>query len=79
VRHLTSVRMYRYLLATLEALVEAPNDFETMAEVCIINHEEIVRHGSPEMQAALRALLYALAAEIERREQAMSAANDDQA
>lgn len=30
------------------------------------------------MQAASRALLYALAAEIERREQAMSVAHDDE-
>jgi hypothetical protein len=59
--------------------MEPPNDFEAMAEVCISNHDEIARHGSPEMQTASRALLYALAAEIQRREQAMSAANDDEA
>jgi hypothetical protein len=59
--------------------VEPPNDFASMAEVCIANHEEIVRHGSPEMQVASRALLYALAAEIQRREQALRPANDDEA
>lgn len=69
--------MHWFRLALPEAPVELPSDFEAMAEVCIINHEEIVRHGSPEMQAASRALLYALAAEIQRREQAMSAANDE--
>lgn len=53
--------------------------FEAMAQACIDNHEDVVRYGSPEMQAASRALLYALAAEILRREQAMSAANDDEA
>jgi hypothetical protein len=79
VRHITTVQMHWYRIAALEELVEPPNDFEAMAEVCIANHEEIVRHGSPEMQAASRALLYALAAEIQRREQAMSAANDDEA
>jgi hypothetical protein len=56
-----------------------PDDFEAMAEACIANHDEVVRYGSPEMQAASRALLYALAAEIRRREQMLNPANDDSA
>ncbi|MGU3467618.1 hypothetical protein ACLBXO_22480 [Methylobacterium sp. C33D] len=57
----------------------AQEEFEAMAEACISNHEEIARYGSAEMQSASRMLLYALAAEIQRREQATSAANDDEA
>ncbi|MDE4909956.1 hypothetical protein PQI07_04470 [Methylobacterium sp. 092160098-2] len=53
------------------------DDFEAMAEACISIHEEILRHGSPEMQTASRMLLYALAAEINRREQLVVVANDD--
>lgn len=59
--------------------MEPPNDFEAMAETCIANHEAILQHGSPEMQTASRMLLYALAEEIRRREQTMSAVNDDEA
>ncbi|GAN52324.1 hypothetical protein ME121_6456 [Methylobacterium sp. ME121] len=55
------------------------SDFEAMAEACISIHEEIARHGSAEMQTASRMLLFALAAEIRRREKATSAANDDSA
>jgi hypothetical protein len=56
----------------------APEDnFEALAESCMANHEEILQHGSPEMQTASRILLYALAAEVRRREQALAAANDD--
>ncbi len=57
----------------------AQDEFEAMAEACIANHKDVARHGSAEMQTASRMLLYALAAEIQRREQAMSAANDDEA
>jgi hypothetical protein len=57
----------------------APDGFEAVADVCIANHESILQHGSPEMQTASRMLLYALAEEIRRRDQAMSAMNDDEA
>ncbi|MGE8126045.1 hypothetical protein ACQKQD_03620 [Methylobacterium sp. NPDC080182] len=56
----------------------AGDDFEAMAEACISNHEEILRHGSQEMQTASRMLLYALVEEIHRREQAIAAVNDDE-
>lgn len=52
--------------------------FDAMAQVCIANHENVMRYGSPEMQTAARMLLYALAVEIRRREeaQAMEAEGD---
>ena len=56
----------------------ADGDFDTVAQTCIDNHEAVMQHGSPEMQAASRMLLYALAEEIIRREQADTAANDDE-
>lgn len=51
--------------------------FDAMAQACIANHEEIMRHGSSEMQTAARMLLYALAVEIQRREEARAVAADD--
>lgn len=47
--------------------MDARDEFEAMADACMINHEEIMRSGSPEMRAASRLLLYALAEEILRR------------
>lgn len=47
--------------------MDARDEFGAMADACIANHEEIMRSGSPEMQAASRLLLYALAKEILRR------------
>jgi hypothetical protein len=55
------------------------DEFEVLAEACLSNHEEILRYGSLEMQTASRMLLYALAAEILKREQAKVPANDDEA
>ena len=51
--------------------------FDTMAQSCIANHEDIMRHGSPEMQTAARMLLYALAVEIQRREEAQAREAED--
>jgi hypothetical protein len=47
--------------------MDAPGEFDAVADACIANHEEIVQHGSSEMQTASRILLYALAEEIRRR------------
>jgi hypothetical protein len=47
--------------------------FDALAQACIANHEEIMRFGSPEMQAASRLLLFALAEEIRRRGEGWSA------
>ena len=58
--------------------MEAPDRFEEMAQACITNHDEIMRHGSPEMQTASQMLLFALAREIGRRERPDNAANDDE-
>ncbi|MCJ2098917.1 hypothetical protein [Methylobacterium sp. E-046] len=58
--------------------MEAPEGFDDMAQHCIDNHDDVMRHGSSEMQTASRMLLYALAEEIRRREQADPAANDDE-
>ena len=58
--------------------MEIDGDLDAVAEACIDNHGEIMRHGSPEMQTASQLLLYALAQEILRREQTVTAANDDQ-
>ncbi|MCJ2121763.1 hypothetical protein [Methylobacterium sp. J-077] len=44
-----------------------PDEFEAMAEACIANHEQVIRHGSIGMQAVSRILLYALGVEIARR------------
>ena len=57
---------------------EAADGFEAMSDACIANHEAIVKWGSPEMQTASQMLLYALAAEILRRDQAATPANDDE-
>ena len=51
--------------------------FDTMAQGCIANHKEVMRHGSPEMQTASRMLLYALAVEIQRREEAQALSSED--
>lgn len=51
--------------------------FDMMAQACIANHEEIMRHGSSEMQTASRMLLYALAVEIQRREEASAVSSED--
>lgn len=40
------------------------DEFDAMAEVCIANHDAIVRLGSSEMQAASRLLLFALSKAI---------------
>lgn len=53
------------------------DEFDEMAQACIDNHDEVMRHGSSEMQTASRMLLHALAEEIRRREQGDTAANDD--
>lgn len=51
--------------------------FDAMAQACIANHEEIMRHGSPEMRTVARMLLYALAVEIRRREEAQAIEAED--
>lgn len=51
--------------------------FDAMAQGCIANHEEIMRHGSSEMQWASRLLLHALAVEIQRREEARAVSSED--
>ena len=51
--------------------------FDTMAHGCIANYEEIMRHGSPEMQTASRMPLYALAVEIQQREAAQAVWSKD--
>jgi hypothetical protein len=51
--------------------------FDAMAQGCIANHENITRHGSPEMQAASRMLLYARALEIRRCEKAQAMEAED--
>ena len=58
--------------------MDAPDEFDAMADACIANHDEIVRHGSPEMQAASRMLLHALAEEILRRSKKASATADNE-
>ncbi|MBE7198301.1 MAG: hypothetical protein INR70_10920 [Parafilimonas terrae] len=45
----------------------AEDPFAAPAQACIANHEEILRHGSPERRMASRRLLYALADAIRRR------------
>ena len=51
--------------------------FDAMAQTCIANHEEIMRHGSSEMQLASRLLLHALAVEIQRREEVQTVSSLD--
>ena len=58
--------------------MEAPDRFDEMAQACITNHDQIMRHGSSEMQTASQILLYALAQEIALRERRVPAANDDE-
>ncbi|MCJ2070477.1 hypothetical protein MKK75_17010 [Methylobacterium sp. J-030] len=53
-------------------------EFEAMAQACIANHEKIMRHGSSEMQTASRMLLYALAVEIRRRDEAHAESTEDE-
>ena len=58
--------------------MEALDEFAAMAQACIDNHDDIMLYGSPEMQIASRMLLYALAAEVQRRAaDAREVANDD--
>ena len=58
--------------------MEAPDEFDAVAEACIANHADIMRYGSPEMQTASQMLLYALAAEVQKRAaDARELANDD--
>jgi hypothetical protein len=42
--------------------------FDALVQACLDNHEEIMRLGSLEMQAASRILLFALGKEIRCRE-----------
>lgn len=48
--------------------MDAGDEFDAVVQACIENHKAIMLHGSSEMQTASRMLLYALAAEIQRRE-----------
>lgn len=47
------------------------NDIDAMAAVCLRAHEAVKEHGTPEMQATMRILLFQIAQEI-AREQAES-------
>lgn len=58
--------------------MEALDRFDEMAQACITNHDENMRHGSPEMRTVSQMLLFALAQEIARRERPAAASNDDE-
>lgn len=51
--------------------------FEAMAQACIAAHKEVMSFGSSEMKMASRMLLYALAVEIQRREEASAVSSED--